>query len=327
MPQIVRAYYKKEDLCGIKLFDQNLSNSFLRLDIETKMIDLGKNEFLKSEIVIFHYVPSLYAHCHNAFTSFWNKVQNEKVFTLLHGIYPNHVVDYLSDTQNPYLQKQIEILCKKSTVLVSLSESTYSNLMSWSPKMSASSHNLLYHPGVKSNDSLINKLSKTPHGYCFLGGIIRPKKDFRMNQINKLIQDCKKNSINIWLHASNLSSSEVKPEILNNVWKFTYGQISTNDWIETLFNASWVLCPYHTKLQTVSGIIAESISLGTKILCTDFPYAFEMFQKYPQLVFIDNDLSKWTNFLKTKNQIKVKVDYPDWDNFVADLINLIKISV
>ena len=179
----------------------------------------------------------------------------------------------------------------------------------------------LYHPGLLNNSFIKEPKIKFP--YIFLGGIIRPKKDFNSNVQIPLINSLINSNIQVWIHSTR--NIQIDSSI-SSVWKFTTNELSSEKWSEAISNASWVLCPYDTKIQTVSGIIAESISVGTKVLATSFPYSNEMSEKYKDCVIVNDNFNKWPEIILNNLNKILCPKYPNWKDFVIDLLEIVEIN-
>ncbi len=221
----------------------------------------------------------------------------KKIITILHGIYPNYTYSLKADTYNPYIGQQIDLIIKHSSAIISLSQSTFEFLKSWLRPLPGKSSFILFHPGFNYIDPNIHNILCHFEEYFFFGGMIRPKKEIRQSDFYTFLTKCKEKSINIWVHDTKSIYKNIKNEITNIVWKYSYGQLFTSEWRNLLMNSKMVLCPYNSSLQTVSGLIAESLSLEIKVLSTSFPYAIEMALKYPEFVILDNDIENWDKYM------------------------------
>ena len=314
------AYIVKTEPCGIKSFDNNLSVGFSKIGIVCKSFDIRDYLSLnKSNIILFHYVPSMYAMHTDSLQSFLQYFGGQ-IITILHGVYPKGQFQLKEDTYNPYIREQINLIIKHSKAIISLSQSTFNFLESWSNPLPYWARHILFHPGFNSyKDS-------TPlnhENYFFYGGMFRAKKNLEEDAFNKLLYKCKNNSIKIWVHDTKAIYNDRKNEITNKIWKYSSGQLSVSNWKGLISNSEIILFPYSTSIQTVSGLMAESISLGKISITTNFPYAIEMASKYRGLIIIDDDVVNWDKHLIGQKPIHEKINYPDWNYFIKRIIEII----
>lgn len=305
----------KNKPCGINLFDKTLRKYLLKRGIISSCFDIDNIKPSDNGIFLFHYVPSMYVGQTENISNFFLKTKALKL-VIIHGAYPNQPFEYLSDTKSPDVQTQLDIISKHSDIIICLSNSTTEILKSWEPTVSKTIETL-YHPGL-DHTYLITK--NTEEQYVFIGGITRPKKDFNSTKHIQLINELAYSGIKVWLHSTipiSINSSLLK------VWKYTNNELDRDKWSKTISNASWVLCPYNTKIQTVSGIISESISVGTIVLSTSFPYSLEISKTYLNSIVISDDLNKWSEIILTTNNKITAPNYPDWNTFTFDLLRII----
>lgn len=311
---------RKKDACGINLFDRNLRDGLLKMDIKTETFDIESIAYNDSEIYLFHFTPALYVSYTKLIDAFFSKTTAFKI-VIIHSVYPNCDFEYCADTFSPDLSQQLNIILNYSDLIITLSDSATSTLKSWMPNISPDLIYTLYHPGLH-NKYLISDL-KSNEPYVFLGGITRAKKNFYSSEYLQLIESLGYVGIHVWLHSTpNISYDK---SVLS-VWKFTTNELDLYEWTAAIFNANWVLCPYNTKIQTVSGIISESISVGTRVLATRFPYSIEMSNIYKDYIVINNDFKKWPEIILSNNKKLPPVNYPNWDNFIKDLMNILRSS-
>uniref|UniRef100_A0AAU3I9A8 Uncharacterized protein n=1 Tax=Streptomyces sp. NBC_01393 TaxID=2903851 RepID=A0AAU3I9A8_9ACTN len=94
-----------------------------------------------------------------------------------------------------------------------------------------------------------------------------------------------------------------------------------DEWAQMLGSAAAVICPYDTRIQCVSGVIAEALSVGTPVLATDFPFAREMQHLYPDYVAVENDLREWPKLTRQFTRKSLSVPgYPNWPMFTKSLL-------
>jgi hypothetical protein len=146
-----------------------------------------------------------------------------------------------------------------------------------------------------------------------LGGISRPKKDHRSGAIRQLICLCERSGVRIWQHWTNIP----QPQLLTHSWRHTSGLLTDSQWSSLVSHAKVVLCPYQTRIQSVSGLISEALSVERFVLATSFELALEMQSRAPALVHIEDDLHRWPSLilqLPSPNGCG-SAGIPTWDSF------------
>lgn len=298
MNHIKSTYIINDEPCGIKSFDTKMSSYFSFKGIHYNSFDIrGRQNFPNCGLVLFHYVPSMYANNNDSLNIFL-KNPNFKIISILHGLYPNNSYSINGDTFNPFVGEQIRLIVEKSQLVISLSNSCLKFLKTWINPLPEKASFVLSHPGFSNIDKMDDK-----EKYFFFGGIIRSKKNVEGLLIKEFLKKCKSSFINIWLHDTKHIYSNIEEELKKEVWRYSFGEISENEWKKVINNSQMVLFPYNTQLQTVSGMMAEAISLGKAILTTKFPFSIEMAELFPELVMINDDINTWDEYLlnpKTK---------------------------
>jgi len=309
----------KREPCGITLFDMKLRESLYKLGIDSPRFEIENIMPDNYQVCIFHYIPSLYVGSTKMIADFFSITTALKV-VIVHGTFPNYDFEYRADTVCPDFYEQLNIIDSYSDVIITLSDSATNALKGWITNTSIDLYTL-YHPGLDNNNSFADTSSGQP--YVFMGGITRAKKDFYSVEYLQLINSLESAGISVWLHSTTNApyNSSLPP-----VWKFTCLQLDWHQWSKAISNATWVLCPYNTKIQTVSGIIAESISAGKMVLATAFPYSIEISCKYNDLIVVDDDLKKWPEIILSHHNKPASISYPDWSNFTSDLLKIINSS-
>ena len=235
------AYVINSEPCGIRIFDSNLCNALLKIGVNCEAIDIRNSMPSQvSEVVLFHYVPSMYANFHDSFGFFLTN-SKKKIITILHGLYPNYPYTLKADTYNPYIDQQIGLIIKYSSAIISLSLSTFEFLQSWLRPLPGKASFILFHPGFNNIDSNNHDLSYSFEKYFFFGGMIRPKKNVQLPAFSTFLTKCKEKAINIWVHDTKSIYKNTKNEIANIVWKYSYSQLSVLEWRDLLFNSEMVL--------------------------------------------------------------------------------------
>lgn len=310
---------KKNESCGISFFNSNLKKALDENFITVNELCLSKSLNLKNNVTIFHYVPSMYVNYTEEIVNLFKS--NVDIISIIHGVYPNKQFNHLGDTVNQNQRKHIEIISSSSKAIIFLSKSSNMSFKSWFPEKDFKNHFIYIHPGFSQQNKFI-KVNKTNADYVFIGGITRPKKDFKTKPIINLLLSLKDFGIKVWLHSSN---AKISIETEKLVWKTSSGKLSNVKWKEIIFNSRFVLCPYSTEIQTVSGIISESLSLGKRIISTSFPYALELKNDYDKYIIIENNFNIWAKIIKRVWDEQPEPNkFYNWDNFRDDITNIIK---
>jgi hypothetical protein len=309
--------------CGISIFNKHLKQTLCKKGINFETVNIKTSlDYLKNgEWAILHYAPSLYSSEQSSknLIKLLNEIDFEKLIVIFHNVYMENEKRFLKDAACPNQEIHLELILKKSYYLIALSETVQANLMSWFSKFNISNNiQRLEHPGLFISKSSL----KIDIPYLFLGGISRPKKNYTNETTYNLIKKCNEKNFRIWMHCTNIEFYNDNNSILPNVWKMTSGLISDQLWSDILLNTKIVLCPYETKIQGVSGLIAEAISANCHVLTTNFDFAIEMQKKFPSKVIVNNYLEQWPTIVEN---ILIKNDnyhasYCNWIEFVDDLL-------
>ncbi|MBU4260918.1 MAG: hypothetical protein KKC76_03425 [Proteobacteria bacterium] len=311
MTDVQMVYRSRQLGCGISLFTKRLGVELSRRGIFVRDCNFPSQSLIPGLNTIIHYVPSMWAGDEGALAVLLSKVKSKNVIAVLHGMYGPHEETYLKETLCPELAFHVSVLSTSAQTIIALSQSCNDAWHLWDIDDFGTKVEVFSHPGASRSDW--NDLPK--ESYIFLGGINRPKKDIQGERLRNLLHDYYQRGVKVWVHISNPSQQYFHLP----VWRLTTGILSDDRWFDALARAEAVLCPYETRLQCVSGIISESLSLGTRVISTDFPFAREMKRLYSDLVHIEDDLLKWGTFTPGETTHLVGSQIPTWGEF-ADMI-------
>jgi hypothetical protein len=276
--------------CGIRIFNRHLRAVLTDRGARVHDCNLSVRKYDKAlSATIVHYVPSMWANHSGLLDMVLQKASSGKTLVLLHGMYGPSERDPRADTPCPDLHIHLSAIRSSAATVISLSKSCTSRLSLWDRTL-ASRTTTSIHPGLFASVSALH----APEPYAFLGGIGRPKKDFSSHRIVRLVESCAKTRLNIWLHSS---APEAQATLGPPVWRLTRGVMDDSLWAGAIAAATAVLCPYDTKSQCVSGLVAEAVSAGTPVIATAFPFALEMQASQFGHVIIEDDLSLWPNLI------------------------------
>lgn len=315
-------YSSQDQNCGISIFNKHLSESLLKTGVVTKNVNIRNSSYeidLQNDSIL-HYVPSAYStnDLSVRLIELVDKIEGS-ITVIFHGVYKEFENRFEKDTPCNFQTKQLYQILMKSKNIIALSKSTKSIVESWLWRFNIINKDvfLLDHPGL----FVENKIDIVNEPYAFLGGVIRPKKTPNNKSTIKLLKELAQTKIPVWLHGTNLSKSDEVKLKSNKYRKITYGNLPDNTWSNIITNSKVILCPYETRIQSVSGIIAEAISANTYVLSTEFDYAKEMQQRFPELIYIDNDINKWLEVIMKlfKFYKNNEYNYLNWDEFAFEL--------
>ena len=199
--------------------------------------------------------------------------------------------------------------------LIALSESVVTACHAWYMRFGGKGKIVrIDHPGLFVSSS---KLKTEYLRYALVCGISRPKKSRATGSIPTLLDLCHREGVRVWEHWANLKSSEPVPP----AWRQTYGVVGDAKWSNMISHAQVVLCPYRTRIQSVSGLISEALSARRFILSTSFDLALEMKARVPSLVTIKDDIRRWPALIQSLPQACKHIDpgIPTWNLFARSL--------
>jgi hypothetical protein len=301
--------------CGVGQFSQHLTAQFRSAGWSVVECNVFERPSHRAEPnTIIHYVPSMWAGHSAELDSMLAKASAGRVLILMHGIYPPGKLSHRSETPCPDLPNHIGSMARYGAKLIPLSASCEKVCVLWRehyPGLQVIKS--IAHPGVYS----VATIAPAAIDYIFYGGIFRPKKSTARGAVYSLLNAYAAANIRVWMHVTN----EFDGGVSLPVWRETRGLLTDDQWISALANASAVICPYDTEIQCVSGVISESLSLGTRVICTDFLIAQEMRSVYPDHVHIENDLSRWPDLTRGLSRSSLPmIKMPDWPGFVDGLV-------
>jgi hypothetical protein len=305
--------------CGIAIFSQHLRQALARLGNDVLVTNLISDaHFTHTPLEILHYAPSSFASAEGsqALIDFL-KPQSErrKLIVILHGLYSLGENRFLDDARCPDQADHIRLMFNTAEIVVPLSESVAASARIWCRRLGSSTRIIrMDHPGLFVSSVKIE--SEYP-SYALVCGIARPKKNPEVGLIPDLLELCQREGIHVWQHWTNLKPPEPVPP----AWMQTYGAVSDSEWSRMISHAKVLLCPYRTRIQSVSGVISEALSARRFIISTPFDLALEMKARAPGLVTIEDDIRCWPALIRNlpQNCGDTEPTIPTWNSF-ADLL-------
>lgn len=315
--------------CGIAIFNLHLKQSLNDKGISLNSINIISDiqQIENGKKAILHYVPSTFS-TEQSSTKLINLLRYrhfENLSVIFHGVYKKGEDRYLKDAICPNQEIHLELLLRKSTKIIALSKTVEINLKSWLSYFKINKEVLLLdHPGLFTPPDI--EMGNKP--YAFLGGVSRPKKNCNNDSIIKLIQKCNKKGLPIWMHWSNYSNYGCREINSKNIWKLSNGLVSDQSWSNMIFNSRIILCPYETRIQSVSGLIAEAISAESYVLSTGFDYALEIQKRFPAMIIVDNNIEEWPHLIENiiKREKQSRINYCTWNEFADILLGQIIVT-
>jgi glycosyltransferase involved in cell wall biosynthesis len=313
--------FSKRETCGVNIFARHLNSLLEKIDHRSSVVNVIHESINPSKHTnyIIHYVPSSLSNSEET-QIFLNLLRtiNDKIIIILHGFYSLEEKRFLEDTACPDTALHAIAILNYADKIVCLSESVRRSFLTWAHEEDIHKVIKIGHPGLYVGYK--NKHGfKIGNDYVFIGGIERAKKNGRSLDILRLLKLCEYHGIKVRVHWSN-AKIETKVDHPDN---HTFGYIADEEWTELIANSKIVLCPYKTKIQSVSGIIPEAISAGTPILATSFDYSNEMRFSHPELVTVCDDIENWPNLIlkkwKQDRQYKLSYKKVNWEDFANEL--------
>lgn len=153
--------------------------------------------------------------------------------------------------------------------------------------------------------------------YALVGGISRSKKDHAIGIIGELIDLCESRGIRIWQHWTNVA----RTHSLRASWKHTSGLLTDTQWSSLVSYAQVVLCPYQTRVQSVSGLISEALSADRFVLATSFELALEMQRRVPSRMCVEDNLECWPDIIiqLPSSPGHASAHVPTWASFARQI--------
>ena len=316
----VSMVYRSQSLgCGIQIFQHHFAHYLRRRGFSVGHCNVAKSGIGEKAVTVLHYTPHMWAHHTDILEGVLDAAAPGLTVVVLHSIHAPHARNYLSETRSPHLRRHLEAMDAVNAVVLSLSTSCTATLESWGIGISRRTVTGM-HPGLFV---LPDRECGRSH-YAFLGGVRRPKKDPDSELTRALLEACQRFDIDVWFHATNDADyPALNPDL--PVWRRTTGVMDDEGWSAAIARATVVLCPYHTRMQCVSGVMAEAVSAGTAVIATAFPFAEELASAYPDYVRVENDLSLWPGLIGNVSYSSLKrPTFYSWDLLVRDFIRALR---
>jgi hypothetical protein len=305
--KVVMVRKSRSAACGVATFSRHLAST---LRAQGTIVDdrntLSAN--LSSSNTIVHYVPSMWTGAASDLEAILN-LADGRVMVILHGLYPVGDLNHGGETPCPDLPDHMGSIGSRAACIIGLSKSCSRLYVEWADHLGLKrSVTTLLHPGL-----YLPPRRRSSRNYVFYGGIVRSKKRITGKSMRSLFCDIRRSGFDLWVHASNLPSGYP----LRGPNRVTTGLRSDKLWGRMIADAYAVVCPYETRVQCVSGIIAEAISIGTPVVSSDFLFAREMRDQYPGSVVVSDDLVDWPRLLRSSRIARpsTSANYPDWVGF------------
>jgi hypothetical protein len=312
-------YYSTSDACGIAIFNRHLRETLSRHGVTMLETNLRTAcSVIRTPVEILHYVPSSFSspEASDALVRLLlSRRQSHRLIVILHGLYSYAEHRFRNDTLCPNGEQHIRLMLQTAESITALSDSAAKACCTWRTRFGGRAQlSRLDHPGLFCPPSDTGATSGT---YALLGGISRLKKFHNAAPILTLMDGCWRQRLRVWVHWTNVPRSAQTPL----AWKRTSGLLDDIRWGELISHAQVVLCPYHTRVQAVSGLISEALSAGRFVLCTSFDLALEMRKRYPTLVFIEDNLQRWPHIIGTLPHTSrcITTAVPTWDSFAGSM--------
>ena len=312
-------HFSSFEPCGISLFSRHLGESLSGLGHDMVQTNVSSEATLvDAPVWVLHYAPSSFSSA-GASSALQRLLEapsrRRKLCVILHGLFGCGENRFLNDGLCPSHAEHVRWINRSADVVCTLSASVLQAYQSWPranlhlPKVVRADH-----PGLFRVPALSAPLGDR---YAFLGGISRPKKSHVSRETARFLELCGLQRIHIWEHWSNVKGAIPG----RRSWRETYGFLGDAAWSDLLSQAHVVLFPYKTRVQSVSGIMSEALSAGRFVLSTPFEIALEMRSRFPDLVFIEDDLQCWAEIIRNlpDSARSGAVDIPTWPSFARTL--------
>ncbi len=311
----VNSFYSSESgPCGISIFSHHLRRELLPLGINLFETNLRMpTSVVRTPSSLVHYVPSGFASAEASralMQILISSKDHEKIFIILHGLHSRGEDRFQDDTICPDQERHICLMLHKADSIIVLSDAAAKACRTWQAQFGGKARIVrLDHPGLFTPMGS----EVTGSSYALVGGISRSKKDHTTGKIGELIGLCENRGIRIWQHWTNVQ----QPHSLRRSWRQTSGLLTDIQWSSLVSHARVVLCPYQTRVQSVSGLISEALSAECFVLATSFEIALEMQRRIPPLVCIEDNLHRWPNLIMQlpSSRSHGSVGVPTWDSF------------
>ena len=320
----VQSFHASSDrACGIALFSNHLKAALVAYDIQIEECGLaGAATVRKGPARLLHYVPSSFASPRSSASLIRflrGQDSDENLSVILHGLFRPGETRFRLDSIASEQETHIRLILEKATSIVCLSPAVEQATRAWQSYLQTPASMIqLDHPGLFAAAGV----GDVQHRYVLVGGIGRAKKDPGAAATRDLITHCEASGVRVWQHWTNRSSMDP----IARSWRHSYGVLSDNAWSAMVSGAHVVMCPYDTRVQSVSGVISEALSAGRFVLATGFEIACEMNRRDPSAVRIENELSRWPGILNELCSVRPRVStrIPTWSEFGAGLSDLLK---
>jgi hypothetical protein len=301
----------RSEACGLSHFSRHLANELRARGVSVADHNLPDQLDCKRQNTIVHYVPSMWSGAAETFDKVLRSAFQGRLMVMIHGLYTRTDLTHMSETPCPDLPSHVASIASRADCVVGLSHSCselYSEWVEGNNRARASIATLL-HPGLaKATPREIGM-----RNYVFYGGVIRPKKSIAGGEIRRLLRALRRSGLETWVHVSNGGTNVTVPEAS----QVSTGVCDDEEWTKMVTNALAVVCPYDSRVQCVSGVIAEAISVGIPVIATSFRFAREMRDKYPDIVLVSDNLSDWPRMiLALQGREHSAPHYPNWGCFV-----------
>lgn len=270
----------------------------------------------RTAVSLVNYVPSSFAtsEASAALTRYLLSANHdEKVMVILHGLHAADEDRFLSDTICPEQKSHIWLMLHRAESIIALSEIAAEACRTWRARYGGKARIVrIDHPGLYA----AVRVAGTGVSYAFLGGISRSKKDHTTGRIGELIELCENRGIRVWQHWTNVTR-----QVSTKSWRQTSGVLTDAEWTSAILNARVVMCPYQTRIQSVSGLISEALSADRSVLATSFDLSHELQLRFPSRIYIEDDLERWPNLILQLpcSAGRANASIPTWDSFARHL--------
>ncbi len=316
---VTNFYSSVSDSCGISIFSRHLCQALSRLGLNLLETNLNTSmDATLTETSILHYVPAAFAssEASRALIQLLGcRRESHKIFVILHGLHSYGEDRFLEDTLCPEQERHIRLMLHSAESITALSGSAARACRTWQIRFGGRAKLLrLDHPGLFAPTESI---TMSGGSYAFVGGISRSKKKQTASSIGSLLTKCEHQGVRVWEHWTNVTPSGPTP----CAWRRTFGLLTDVQWSRLISHARVVLCPYQTRIQSVSGLISEALSAQRFVLSTSFELALEMKQRSPQLVIIEDNLLRWPSIIRSLPHSAgyASSGVPTWDSFATSL--------
>lgn len=304
--------------CGISIFSRHLRGALMPLGVKLLETNFRTSmSVVRTLASLVHYVPSSFAssQASEALTQFLLSANDdEKILIILHGLHSYGENRFQSDTICPDQGRHIRLMLYTADSIIALSDAAAKACRTWQARFGGKARLIrLDHPGLYAP----MRSAGTGGSYALLGGISRSKKDHTTGRMGELIDLCQNRGIKVWQHWTSVE----RPQSLRRSWRQTSGLLTDTEWSSLVSHAQVVLCPYQTRIQSVSGLISEALSADCFVLATSFELALEMQRRVPARICIEDNLDCWPNLILQlpSSGSCASAGVPTWDSFARHI--------